>query len=466
MPSIAFFHLATRGPGRILSRFLVLVAAILVASGARAASGAASEVAEDALHPQDGPHVDVRMFIEDTEVVVRLEMNLVFLDHLVDFPREDPSRISRVEWEALQPLLEDHYLNGNAVLVDGERVYPELEKLQVNDPDLRLLPLFPYSGERGLRKIRFELHYPVPDPPPSSVSFEWDTYPPNILVDFDDPPPLAIAAELDAEGVRIPLIFNAIERGHTWHAVGGDLESRLLEVPAPVAPSVTEIPALAIGLFVVGGLIVVVGVIVARSSGSTGLVLIAAMIEGPFILGATLCLVFSVGVVRLESGPSLPDAVAAEEIFRPLHANTYRAFDFVEEGDIYDALARSVEGAFLDELYRTIFRGLVMQEEGGAVARVMAVRPVSIQVGDIGIAADEDGIERPVFTVDCRWQVEGVVSHWGHAHSRTNEYFATWSVAEEADGWRLTGVEILEQDRVAESSTDGSTPTFGEEFEL
>ena len=462
MPPIAFPHLVLHGPGRTLSRFLALVTAILVASGAWAASG----VAEDARHPQDGPHVDVRMFIEDTQVVVRLEMNLVFLDHLLDFPREDSSRISRVEWEALQPLLEDHYLNGNAVLVDGERVYPELEKLQVNDPDLRLLPLFPYSGERGLRKIRFELHYPVPDPPPSSVSFEWDTYPPNILVDFDDPPPLAIAAELDAEGVRIPLVFNAIERGYTWHSVGGDLESRLLEVPGPVEVEGTDVPALAIGLFVVGGVVVLAGFVLARSSGSNGPVLIAAVIEGPFILAATLCLVFDVGVIRLESGPSLPDAVAAEAIFRPLHANTYRAFDFVEEGDIYDALARSVEGDFLDELYRTIFRGLVMQEEGGAVARIMEVRPVSIAVGEIGIAADEQGVERPVFTVDCRWQVEGVVSHWGHAHSRTNEYFATWSVAEEADGWRLTGVEILEQDRVAESSTDGSTPTFGEEFEL
>ena len=39
-------------------------------------------------------------------------------------------------------------------------------------------------------------------------------------------------------------------------------------------------------------------------------------------------------------------------------------------------------------------------------------------------------------------------------------------VAEEKDGWRLTGVDILEQDRVAESSTDGSTPEFGHEFEL
>jgi hypothetical protein len=418
------------------------------------------------LHPQDGPHVDLRLFIEDERVVVRIEMNLVFLDEMLDYPREDPNRISADEWPALQPMLEDHVLNANAVAIDGARAYPTLENLQINQPDLRLLPLFPYSGERGLRKIRFELVYPVAAPPPSSVSFEWDTYPPNILVDPVDPPPLAIAAELDAEGIRIPIVFSSIERGYTWHATGGDLDSRLLEVPAPVADEGSTFPALAMLLLLIGATPVVFGALASKSTGSTRPILIGAVIEFPFMVGAAACLLTGVGAVRVGGGPTLPDAVAAEAIFRPLHANVYRAFDYVEEGDIYDALARSADGEFLDSLYRTIFGGLVMQEEGGAVARVKDVRPISITVGDIGVAPDADGLERPVFTVECRWQVEGVVSHWGHAHSRTNEYLARWSVAEEADGWRLTGAEILEQDRVDESSTDPLAPVTGDEFEV
>ncbi len=418
------------------------------------------------LHPQDGPHVDLRLFIEDERVVVRIEMNLVFLDEMLDYPREDPNKISAEEWPALQPMLEDHVLNGNAVTIDGVRAYPTLENLQINQPDLRLLPLFPYSGERGLRKIRFELVYPVPDPPPSSVSFEWDTYPPNILVDLEDPPPLAIAAELDAEGIRIPIVFSSIERGYTWHATGGDLDSRLLEVPAPVVDEGSSFPGLAVLLLLVGSTPVVFAAVMARNTGSARPILVASIIEFPFIVGAVACFLTGFGSVTLGGGPTLPDAAEAEAIFRPLHANVYRAFDYVEEGDIYDALARSADGAFLDSIYRTIFNGLVMQEEGGAVARVKDVRPTSIQVRDIGVAADADGVERPVFTVECRWQVEGVVSHWGHAHSRTNEYLALWSVAEEADGWRLTGAEILEQDRVEESSTDPLAPVTGDEFEV
>lgn len=472
MTSIARSILAAvvvRVSGRGSATCLMAVAAFVVALAGRPAGADTDTDTDGAMHPQDGPHVDVRLFIEASQVVVRLEMNLVFLDHMIDFPREDPNRISTVEWEAVQPMLEDHYLNANAVLIDGTRAYPTLEELQVNKPDLRLLPLFPYSGERGLRKIRFELHYPVPDPPPSSVSFEWDTFPPNILVDPVDPPPLAIAAELDAEGVRIPLVFSSVERGFTWHAGGADPETRLLEVPAPVAASGTEVPVLSIAFFTLGGLVLVTGVFLARSSGSPTPIVIAAVVEGPCILAAVLCFLLGVGTVRIDAGSALPEAAEAEAIFRPLHANVYRAFDFVEEGDIYDMLARSADGDFLDELYRTIFRSLVMQEEGGAVARVKEVRPISIEVSGIGVASGEDGVERPVFLVDCRWQVEGVVSHWGHAHSRTNEYLATWSVAEEPDGWRLTGAEILEQDRVAESSTDGSTPAtpaVGDEFEI
>lgn len=103
-----------------------------------------------------------------------------------------------------------------------------------------------------------------------------------------------------------------------------------------------------------------------------------------------------------------------------------------------------------------------MQEEGGAVARVTEVRPLEIEVGDIVMEEGEDGLERPAFTVSCRWQVDGVVSHWGHSHERTNEYFADWDVVEGPDGWQLTGAEIREQDRLEE---EGHVEV-GEEFDV
>ncbi|MBC02757.1 MAG: hypothetical protein CMJ34_05560 [Phycisphaerae bacterium] len=428
--------------------------AMLLLVGIAPISSAEAVSSRGSLHPQDGPHVDVRLIITDEEVRVRLEMNLVFLDEMIDFPRETSERVSTVEWVDLRPALESFFSSAHPVSIDGTVVEPTLEKLQINDPDLRLLPLFPVSGERGLRKIRFELVYAVSSPPPSQVSFEWSTFPPNILVDPEDPPPLVIAAELDAEGIRTPVTFNTIERGHTWHATGADVESRLLVVPSPVTDLGTEVPVLAIALFVIGGIVILVGILLSRSTGSGVPIAVASLIEGPLIVGGVLALIHKVGMMTMGGGLQPPDRAEAEEIFKPLHANVYRAFDFIEEEDIYDALSRSVDGAFLDDLYRTIFRSLVMQEEGGAVARISDVRPIEIEVGESGVVDGGESGAMPAFNVRCRWQVEGVVSHWGHAHTRVNEYLADWSVALTDGGWRLTGSEILEQDRIEDSSTD------------
>ncbi len=391
--------------------------------------------------------MDVKLFVDEQQVVVKLEMNLVFLDHLIDFPRENPDLISTSEWRDLPGLLEAFFDADHAVFIDGVRTTPSFERLQLNNPDLRLLPLFPVSGERGLRKIRFELVYATTRPP-VSVRFEWSTYPPNILVDPDDPPALAIAAELDAEGVRIPLVFSEGEPSHDWYASGATLDDRLLEVPPPISSEGRVVPVLAIALFVLGGGVVLGGMILARALQSSTPVLVSIIVEGPLLVTGIAALLFGFGTVTVGAGPVLPDRASAEEVFRPLHANLYRAFDFVSENDVYDALARSADGELLDQLYRIIHRGLVMQEEGGAVARVSEVRPLEIDVESVGTAVDEEGVGRPTFDVTCRWQVDGVVSHWGHAHRRTNEYLAGWTVAGLDDGWRITRAEILSQDRV------------------
>ena len=105
-----------------------------------------------------------------------------------------------------------------------------------------------------------------------------------------------------------------------------------------------------------------------------------------------LCLVWlaaAVGLGALGGGSGLAGATGcrpgdqALAVFRPLHANIYRAFDYTAESDVYDALARSVRGDLLDELYNEVYRGLVMQEQGGAVSRVRAVRPLATEVLEV-----------------------------------------------------------------------------------
>ena len=421
-------------------------------------SAALSTFAGD-VHPQDGPHVDVRIKVLSNMVIIRLEMNLVFLDYALDFPREFEDRVSGMEFEELEGLLADFFSEKHHVLIDGIRVRPSLERLRINDPDLSLLPLFPVSGEKGLRKIRFDLEYPVKQPP-TFIDFEWETFPPDILTDAEDPPPLSIAAEIEAEGTRKPLVFSVAEPTFVWYAMGEDGGVRLLAVPESLAREVVKIPVGPLALVLVGVVLLLVGVLMARSKNKRSPLLVVTGVDAVLLIAALVMAFRGVGNIQFESKNSLPKAEQAEAIFRPLHANIYRAFDYVDESDIYDALAQSASGDFLDSLYRTIYSGLIMEEEDGAVARIAKVIPLNIEVESIG--RSEQG--EPTFAVRCLWRVDGVVSHWGHAHARSNEYQARWFVRDGDEGWRISGADILRQDRVDGEKDD--TLHEEEEFDL
>ena len=109
---------------------------------------------------------------------------------------------------------------------------------------------------------------------------------------------------------------------------------------------------------------------------------------------------------------------------------------------MYDALAKSVDGPLLSELYLQVRRGLEMQEQGGAVSRVREVKIVSGQKEPARSAAMSDPRS---FGYRCRWTVAGTVEHWGHVHARTNEYEARFTIEPRANAWKITAVLMERQ---------------------
>lgn len=118
--------------------------------------------------------------------------------------------------------------------------------------------------------------------------------------------------------------------------------------------------------------------------------------------------------------------------------NIYRAYDYGDQSDVYDALAHSVNGPLLDELFLKIQSGLRMQEQGGAIANVQEVRIVSIK----------PALDNPE-SLDCKWNVTGTVEHWGHIHTRENQYSARikLDVSEKGRG-RISKFEVTNEKRV------------------
>ncbi len=129
----------------------------------------------------------------------------------------------------------------------------------------------------------------------------------------------------------------------------------------------------------------------------------------------------------------------AMEIVSGLLHNVYRAFDFRAEEDIYDVLEQSIDGDLLATVYLEMRRGLELENQGGARAKVK-----QIEVVKLSARAGESG----GFIADATWNVGGSVGHWGHLHERNNRYQAELVVQPVDGAWKLTNLEILQEERL------------------
>jgi hypothetical protein len=131
----------------------------------------------------------------------------------------------------------------------------------------------------------------------------------------------------------------------------------------------------------------------------------------------------------------------AKVILHSLLKNVYRAFDFREEEDVYDKLAISASGDLLSDIYLQNRKSFEVQRAGGAQARVKEV-----EVQDVKVESVQD---RPsAVALKSKWTAMGTVGHWGHIHSRKNEYEAIVTVEPVDGSWKIIGLELLEEKRI------------------
>ncbi len=121
--------------------------------------------------------------------------------------------------------------------------------------------------------------------------------------------------------------------------------------------------------------------------------------------------------------------------------NIYRSFDFREEEDVYDRLATSVSGDLLSDIYLQNRKSLVVTQAGGARARVKEVKIQDVEVSPLK--------DHPLgLLFHAKWTALGTVGHWGHIHTRENQYDANITVEPVDGAWKITGLELLEEKRI------------------
>jgi len=365
------------------------------------------------------------IYITPREVRHEVLIPLGTLESDFKIDREDPAFLAVAEQEAGTKQVIEAFDQLNPVKIDGVVVTPIVDR--VDFYGLKLKDFAVRAKKRPVStascRVGIILRYPTKSAP-QNMEVLWDKFDRNIL---------RVDAVVFTRNKPSRHTFTKTNPKFTWTADGA--------LPPPAIDSVTysqpNVMVPLLSLVCLTAFPALLGLTPSLRSTPVAAMAIAAL----------LCLlawfVWPYGNVTTpfvsKSAPNLNEK-QADEIFATLHRNTYRAFDYDDESDIYDALDKSVDGELLNSLFLQIRSRQAMQEQGGALAHVESVEIVE---GKKQSSSDDGG-----FQYLCRWTVSGTVEHWGHVHNRVNEYDAKFTVQPRNDAWKITGLEITGERRL------------------
>ncbi len=302
------------------------------------------------------------------------------------------------------------------VLIDGEVVVPELARINFLERSLRTSRVIDPPEELDVYSAQLGAIFVYPtDGLPQTVTMDWDLWSDRLT--------RVPASSVDQAG-PLPTYLEPDWRVLEWKNFLKNPELPTLQMLR--APPTAVARALLWGRWLLAGLALVAAVQWARRR------------SGALAAATAAAVLLSAGAFWASREASLSDERAGAVVAGLLH-NVYRAFDFRDEGQIYDVLARSASGDLLEQVYLETRRGLELQSQGGARAKVKEVELVELEAESAGGGA---------FTATATWNVAGSVGHWGHIHQRRNRYRAELQVAPVDGAWKLVGVEILEEQRI------------------
>ncbi|MDP6553189.1 MAG: hypothetical protein QGG71_00895, partial [Pirellulaceae bacterium] len=370
------------------------------------------------------------LYIEDFEVRHEVLVPLLSLEASVLIARDDDAFLDIAEQDAARQQIEAYFTSGNPIEIDGVVVKPNVDRIDFYGLDFKD---FAVQAERkkvsmANARVGVILSYSTKGSL-GTVKLTWDRFnrhvwSANVIVFAYD----------EAQKVTLSRIGNA--NTYQWQNPGRPPAPQLNEVQAtlPPAPKM-RLPILTI---ICACLLPVAVLFFKRPMRLQAIIVLIAVSAATWpLLGWEVKRPFA---PRPTVSPN-----EAQAIFASLHKNTYRAFDYRDESEIYDALAKSVDGRLLRDLYLKMRRGLEMQEQGGAVSRV---REVVIEEGGQPPSPIEATHDARGFGFRCKWTVKGSVQHWGHLHSRTNQYVALFRVEPRDNAWKITKMEVLDEQRL------------------
>ena len=370
--------------------------------------------------------INVFLYVEPFEVRVEIVARPKDLQQWVDLGVEGSDSLP-VE---IQPELKEKVAAFLAeqinLQVDGKDAAPTLDRIHFLQRTLRASTVIDPAEKMDLNgAVLGAIFVYRTTGLPKQASLTWNLFSPKL--------PRVRAAATDEAG-PLPSILEPDDNVLVWdNFLKRPTIPKLIDVTPPQLPakwplSIASIICLAFVIFV---LILTIKRKQPKLLIVAALLLAAALLTRPYTQVA-IDLPFA-------KPPALSDS-ESDMIIGTLLRNVYVAFDFRDDDKIYDTLAQSADGNLLTKIYLDTRKSLELQNQGGARVKVKNVELVDVEREDL----EEGG----GFKAKCKWNVRGSVGHWGHIHQRTNQYEALIRV-ETVDGeWKITELELLQEERV------------------
>lgn len=380
------------------------------------------------------------IYITAHEVRHEVLIPLATLATLMEIDRRDESFLDVDEQAAAAKKIEDFFSIGNPVLIDSVEVQPVFDRVDFYGLDLR-----DFAVQAEKRKISMAngrvgiiMSYSTKGAP-TEVEVTWDKFN-NAIKSVDT----VVFAYDKIKKTQFSMFLE--NNTYQWIAPERKPLPAIVDVSSTVdleslKPSVIQLPAITTILIGLALFIIIISFVFNLNT------------KNASVAGALMVII---GLACLRFLPvEFPNPLVekpkfefsnedATQVFAQLHKNMFRAFDYQDESDVYDALSKSVDGELLRQLYLDINQSLKVKEQGGAIARVNEVNLLEGQKSSSSINPDD---ELPEFDYACKWNLIGTIEHWGHIHERENKYDANFKIQLKDDAWKITEMQVNNEEQ-------------------
>jgi hypothetical protein len=372
------------------------------------------------------------LYIEPYEVRHEILARVKELDAWIDLGLRGNEYIEADENEPLKKRVSEFFLKRDKVLIDGRHLRPILDRTA--------FVKYSMTGSQFLEQperlpintamLGVIITY-ITDGIPQEVKVEWDIWSDRIQK--------VPANAIDPAG-PFPSYITPDDNVYKWTNFLKTYKIPTVEGVA-AADSVTSFNLPVGSMILLAALVPVAWQFRARRKDGKPIFVQSGMVA---LLIAGSVLLYPYLKVPISKPGSISSRITHDDATAILHSllkNVYRAFDFREEDDVYDKLAISASGNLLADIYLQNRKSFEVKRAGGAQAKVKEVEILDVTV-------DDDSDRSSAMILKSKWTAMGTVGHWGHIHTRKNQYDAVITV-EPVDGvWKIIGLELLEEKRI------------------